>query len=253
MKLLNESNLIYFSTCTSPTAKEGWLYKKGEVNRSFQKRWFVLKGNLLFYFDKPGDKEPNGVIILEGYTVELVDFAAEGFTFQISFRGSGNLRKYILQAESHVVMENWMKVITSASYDYMKLMVAELKSQLDELNSQELSSELSRCKTRADSNLDPFGQQPFVPMNHNAGDVPTVTESLVEVRNDLEGSCDSTGSSMSGVSSQYDSPKLSARARVNPFDRESKKDVFNMDPFGQVRILISYFGNLGARWKSTSK
>lgn len=32
----------------------------------FQKRWFVLKGNLLFYFDKKGDKEPLGLLLLEG-------------------------------------------------------------------------------------------------------------------------------------------------------------------------------------------
>ena len=250
MKLLNESNLVYFATCSSLTTKEGWLYKKGEVNRSFQKRWFVLKGNLLFYFDKPGDKEPNGVIILEGYTVELVETAVEGFTFQISFRGSGNLRKYILQAESHAVMEDWMKVITCASYDYMKLMVAELKSQLDELNSQELSNELSRCKTRADSSVDPFGQQPFVPPSNSAGataapiaEVPAVTETLVEFRNDLEGSCDSTGSNASASASSYDSPQLSSRPRINPFDRDSHKDgnmVFKVDAFGQVSEIIVY-------------
>ena len=43
--------------------------KKGEVNKGFQKRWFVLKGNLLFYFEKRHDKEPLGVIILEGCTI----------------------------------------------------------------------------------------------------------------------------------------------------------------------------------------
>lgn len=57
---------------TSPAVaadKEGYLMKKGEVNKGFQKRWFVLKGNLLFYFEKCTDREPLGVIILEGCTV----------------------------------------------------------------------------------------------------------------------------------------------------------------------------------------
>ena len=40
-----------------------------QVNKSFQRRWFVLKGNLLFYFEKKGDKEPIGVVILEGCTI----------------------------------------------------------------------------------------------------------------------------------------------------------------------------------------
>ncbi|XP_067929366.1 sesquipedalian-1-like isoform X2 [Watersipora subatra] len=160
MKLLNEANLVYFSTSTSQTTKEGWLSKRGEMNKNFQKRWFVLKGNLLFYFDKPGDREPNGVIILEGYTVELADMAVEGYTFKILFKGASNSRKYLLQAESQDVMVEWMKAITCASYDYMKLMVAELKSQLDDLSSEELANELADCKEQ-DPSVDVFGHKPF--------------------------------------------------------------------------------------------
>lgn len=52
-----------------PVDLEGYLTKRGEVNKSFQRRYFVLKGNLLFYFDKRGDKEPLGVIIIEGCTI----------------------------------------------------------------------------------------------------------------------------------------------------------------------------------------
>jgi PH domain len=43
---------------------QGFLQFKREMK--FQKRWFVLKGNLLFYFDKKGDKEPVGLLLLEG-------------------------------------------------------------------------------------------------------------------------------------------------------------------------------------------
>lgn len=162
MKLLNEANLVYYSTCQSHTTKEGWLSKKGEVNRSFHKRWFVLKGNLLFYFEKPGDKTPCGVIILEGYTVELAETAGmESYTFQIVFHGGANTRKYILQAESQPVLDDWMKCITRASYAYMKVIVNELKAQLDELNAQELSAELRGCKTRDSGSRDPFDQDTF--------------------------------------------------------------------------------------------
>lgn len=66
---LNEKNLIAFAVSPTPVDKEGWLNKRGEVNKGFQRRWFVLKGNLLFYFEKKGDKEPVGVIILEGCTI----------------------------------------------------------------------------------------------------------------------------------------------------------------------------------------
>lgn len=66
---INEKNLSAFATSATPIDREGWLVKRGEVNKGYQKRWFVLKGNLLFYFEKRGDKEPVGVIILEGCTI----------------------------------------------------------------------------------------------------------------------------------------------------------------------------------------
>ena len=42
--------------------------------RNFQRRWFVLRGNLLFYFEKKSERsDPAGVIVLEGCTVELAE------------------------------------------------------------------------------------------------------------------------------------------------------------------------------------
>lgn len=60
--------MCYFAT-SPPIDREGWLHKRGDVNKSWQRRYFVLKGNLLFYFEKKGDQSPIGVIILEGCTV----------------------------------------------------------------------------------------------------------------------------------------------------------------------------------------
>lgn len=94
---INEKNLCYFAT-SPPIDREGWLQKRGEVNKSWQRRYFVLKGNLLFYFDKKGDKEPVGVIILEGCTIELAE-EGENYCFQIVFHGINN-RTYRLSAES---------------------------------------------------------------------------------------------------------------------------------------------------------
>ena len=51
-------------------------------------RWFVLKGNLLFYYEKKDDREPIGVIILEGCTVELSEMNdTNTFTFELVFQG----------------------------------------------------------------------------------------------------------------------------------------------------------------------
>lgn len=65
---INEKNLCMFAV-TPPVDLEGYLTKRGEVNKSWQKRYFVLKGNLLFYFEKRGEREPLGVIIIEGCTI----------------------------------------------------------------------------------------------------------------------------------------------------------------------------------------
>lgn len=131
---INEKNLAAFATSATPIDREGWLVKRGEVNKGYQKRWFVLKGNLLFYFEKRGDKEPVGVIVLEGCTIELAE-DEDQFSFKIVFHGPGN-RSYILGADSQESMEQWMKALACASYDYMKLMVAELQRQLDEMEAE---------------------------------------------------------------------------------------------------------------------
>lgn len=63
---------------------QGFLQFKREIK--FQKRWFVLKGNMLFYFDKKGDKEPLGLLLLEGCKVEIIkaffDFRVWKFHFR---------------------------------------------------------------------------------------------------------------------------------------------------------------------------
>lgn len=129
---VNEKNLAAFATSSNcPVDKEGWLVKRGEINKAFQKRWFVLKGNLLFYFEKKTDKEPTGFIVLEGCTVELAEDEGQ-FGFKIVFHGQGN-RTYVLEAESQDSMEQWMKALASASYEYIKCMVAELERQLQQM------------------------------------------------------------------------------------------------------------------------
>lgn len=101
----------------------------------FQKRWFVLKGNLLFYFDKKGDKEPLGLLLLEGckenslWAFEVVDkwiFAgtvelsgdedSQQYCFQLVFHGE-NDRTYYIGASSQNEMESWMKSLTCVRRD----------------------------------------------------------------------------------------------------------------------------------------
>ncbi|KAL6420702.1 sesquipedalian-1-like [Cataglyphis hispanica] len=134
---INEKNMVAFATSATPIDREGWLNKRGEMNRGYQRRWFVLKGNILFYFDRRGDKEPMGMIVLEGCTIELAE-DEEQFGFKIVFHGLNN-RSYVLAAESQESMEQWMKALACASYDYMKLMVTELQRQLDAVEEETAS------------------------------------------------------------------------------------------------------------------
>lgn len=138
MKILNEKGLIHFASSGAPADKEGYLHKKGELNKGFQKRWFVLKGNLLFYYEKKGDKEPIGVIIVEGCTIELAE-DSDNFMFMIKFATSST-RTYCLSAHSQEVMESWMKALSCAGYEYVKLMVSELQIKLEEARSSADSS-----------------------------------------------------------------------------------------------------------------
>ncbi|XP_029635584.1 probable serine/threonine-protein kinase DDB_G0272282 isoform X2 [Octopus sinensis] len=151
---INEKSLIHFANSNRSSDKEGYLQKKGELNKSFQRRWFILKGNLLFYYEKKHDKEPMGVVVLEGCTIELAAAhhinscgscnngsstgnggatSGESFTFEIVFPRSG-ARTYVLSSNTQEEMESWMKALTCASYDYLKMMVTELQRQLEEAN-----------------------------------------------------------------------------------------------------------------------
>lgn len=144
---INECTLAAFATSRRDALpdKEGWLWKKGEVNKAFQKRYFVLKGNLLFYFERKTDREPIGVIILEGSTIELAEDDQERFSFKINFHSGGGeqqkgSRIYHLGTEDHDTMEDWMKLLACASHDYMKLMVYELQQKLAELDAIDVTS-----------------------------------------------------------------------------------------------------------------
>lgn len=66
---INERNLISFAAAHTPVDREGWLETRSDPTRPYTRRWFVLKGNLLFSFDKRGDREPVALLILEGCTI----------------------------------------------------------------------------------------------------------------------------------------------------------------------------------------
>lgn len=129
---LNDKNISSFAVCSSPVDKEGYLLKKGDANKEFQRRWFVLKGNLLFYFQKKQDKEPQGVVVLEAFSVQVSSHAR--YAFEIAFDGQGT-RTYVLAADNDEEMQAWMKAISHASYEYLRSIVNELQRRVNLLTS----------------------------------------------------------------------------------------------------------------------
>lgn len=137
---LNDKNVASFAVCSSPIDKEGYLSKKTELGKGYQRRWFVLKGNLLFYFEKKQDKEPVGLIVLEACSVQAS--AQVQHAFEISFDGQGT-RTYVLLADNDVDMQSWMKVISHASYEYLRTIVDELQRRVNLLTSSSSNDDLA--------------------------------------------------------------------------------------------------------------
>uniref|UniRef100_A0A8B9F493 Sesquipedalian n=1 Tax=Amazona collaria TaxID=241587 RepID=A0A8B9F493_9PSIT len=174
---LNERSVAHYATCDSPTDHAGFLRKRVERHHhhahhhhatSYQRRWFVLKGNLLFYFEERDSREPVGLVVLEGCTVELCE-AAEEFAFAIRFDDAG-ARAYVLVADGQAAMEAWVKALSRASFDYMRLVVRELEKQLEEAckslaacrQSPRRSSSSSRKRHLSNPALLPLPEKPAV-------------------------------------------------------------------------------------------
>lgn len=136
---LHEKILTHYLSCTSPVDKEGYLYKKKERNATYQRRWFVLKANLLFYQERPADRHLLGVIVLEGCTVRRSECDGQ-FGFSLVFDGPG-LKTYRFAAGDRLTQEGWVKALLSASHCYLSLLVKDLGRQYEEAKQQRGSGE----------------------------------------------------------------------------------------------------------------
>uniref|UniRef100_A0A8C4NCH1 Sesquipedalian n=1 Tax=Eptatretus burgeri TaxID=7764 RepID=A0A8C4NCH1_EPTBU len=165
---LNKRTVAHFATCESHVDKEGTLLKRGEVNTAFQRRWFVLKGNMLFYFDSRDDREPAGLVVLEGCTVELSDAAPIEHAFALRFAGA-SARTYTLAAQSHGEMTTWMRAIASANFDYLHTLADELERQHRSLlSTRKPILALPRASLMPSSKFN--GQCPLQPIPHSSHD-----------------------------------------------------------------------------------
>lgn len=138
MKLHISSTLVS-SHREYPPDRQGLLFKKSSRTTSYQPCWCELRGNLLFYRERYGDREPLRLIILEGCTVELQDSDSKPYTFEISYPfGLPGSRSYKMAAENQETMESWVRALTTAGFENLRALATELKGQFQELMSQQL-------------------------------------------------------------------------------------------------------------------
>ncbi|XP_029427975.1 sesquipedalian-1 [Rhinatrema bivittatum] len=159
---VNERSLANYAMCGSPAENTGFLYKRGEHNSAYHRRWFVLKGNLLFYFEAQDSREPVGAIVLEGCTVEPCA-STEEFMFAIRFEGSKS-RTYILVADSQAARQSWVKSLSRANFDYMRLVVKELQLQLEDVEQTLMAS----CQLQGEAGMNNEGK-PVPKSNPSSG------------------------------------------------------------------------------------
>nr|XP_054325945.1 sesquipedalian-2 isoform X1 [Pongo pygmaeus] len=159
---LNERSVAHYALSDSPADHMGFLRTWGGPGTPLtpsgtgRRCWFVLKGNLLFSFESREGRAPLSLVVLEGCTVELAEAPVpEEFAFAICFDAPG-VRPHLLAAEGPAAQEAWVKVLSRASFGYMRLVVRELESQLQDAR-QSLAlqrrsswkSVASRCKPQA--------------------------------------------------------------------------------------------------------
>ncbi|XP_029465488.1 rho GTPase-activating protein 22 isoform X2 [Rhinatrema bivittatum] len=109
------------SSLQDQALKSGWLKKQRSIMKNWQQRWFVLRGDQLYYYKDEDESRPQGFIPLQGNQVtELVPNPEEPgkHLFEIIPGGVGDREKtavnqeaFLLMANSQNDMEDWVKAI----------------------------------------------------------------------------------------------------------------------------------------------
>eukprot|EP01133_Synstelium_polycarpum_P017679 gene17679-21078_t len=101
------------------TAVAGWLYKMGALNKGWQKRYFFIHSNTLYYAKLRDGEEratsltPTGILPLEG---ARIDGHPAGIAKANAFGIITALRRnFILAADSPTDLERWLRAIAVAS------------------------------------------------------------------------------------------------------------------------------------------
>jgi serine/threonine protein kinase len=106
------------STCVSlaNAEMEGWLMKQGHVRRNWKERWFVLKGDRLYYFKNTDQHAgtPRGIIPLGHCLVEEDTSVRKQFCFKLTPRKT-QLLPFFIYAYSDAEYRDWLRALRARS------------------------------------------------------------------------------------------------------------------------------------------
>jgi len=94
--------------------KKGYLKALGHKGKEWKSRYFVIKDNFMHYFKKEGETRPDGVIPLEGCSVNLSpkgDKVDRDHVFELIACS----RSYLLYGETEENVQEWVEAIKYAS------------------------------------------------------------------------------------------------------------------------------------------
>ncbi|KAI8336561.1 hypothetical protein BC941DRAFT_471102 [Chlamydoabsidia padenii] len=92
---------------------EGWLHKQGDKYKTWNKRWFVLKGANLFYFKSPKEIRMKGIINLRGYRIMNDETIYAGkFCFKAQHERE---RTFYFYTDTETSMKAWIKALIKAT------------------------------------------------------------------------------------------------------------------------------------------
>ena len=95
--------------------QRGYLMKRGQQVKNWQRRWFVLKDTLLLYFKSPKDATPAGEIpVAKAYVRRTMHRNPLRFEIECAHR------TFFLEAGSTLDLSLWMKALKVAKLQYWK-------------------------------------------------------------------------------------------------------------------------------------
>lgn len=105
--------------------KSGWLQKRGGRIQTWHKRWFVLTGDMIFYYKNQHDDRPTGTIPLAGNKVKRYpDDPKQPNMFKFEIEAGDNKRvissthdTYLMSAESAEAADQWVATIRRVMHE----------------------------------------------------------------------------------------------------------------------------------------